>query len=89
LRLPDPYGNGSPSIFLRREWQELPAGVWRTLPAPAVPVYARAIEDFARAVQEGRPAPIGGCDARRVLEVVLAIYQSALERRMVNWEARE
>ena len=89
LRLPDPYRNGSPSIFLRREWQDIPAGVWRTLPALAVPVYARAIEDFARAVQEGRPAPIGGCDARRVLAIVLAIYQSALERRTIIWEARQ
>ncbi len=89
LRLPDPYGNGSPSVFLRREWRDLPAGVWRTLPAAAAPVYTRAVEDFARAVQEGRLAPISGRDARRVLEVVLAIYQSALERRTINWEARQ
>jgi UDP-N-acetyl-2-amino-2-deoxyglucuronate dehydrogenase len=88
LRLPDPYGNGSASVFLRREWGEFPAGEWRTLPVAAAPAYTRAVEDFARAVQEGRLAPIGGRDARRVLEVVLAIYQSALERRTISWEAR-
>ncbi len=89
LRLPNPYGNGSLSVFLRRERRDIPAGAWHTLPAPAAPVYTRAVEDFARAVQEGRPAPIGGRDARRVLAIVLAIYQSALERRTINWEAQK
>jgi predicted dehydrogenase len=89
VRLPDPYGEGSASVFLRREWRDLPAGVWRTLPGTTAPVYTRAVEDFARAIQEGRLAPVGGRDARRVLEVVLAIYQSALERRTISWEARQ
>jgi predicted dehydrogenase len=89
LRLPDPYGSGSASIYLRRAWRDFPAGEWRALPAPAAPVYACAVEDFARAVQADLPPPIGGRDARRVLEIVLAIYQSARERRVVSWEARQ
>jgi predicted dehydrogenase len=87
LRLPDPYREGTLSFFLRREWGNFPAGVWIDQPAPAAPVYLRAVEDFARAVQQGRPAPIGGRDARRVLSIVLAIYRSALEKRVIELEA--
>jgi predicted dehydrogenase len=49
----------------------------------AVPVYRRALEAFAQAVQMGECAPINAQDARNVLAVVLAMYQSAAERRTI------
>jgi UDP-N-acetyl-2-amino-2-deoxyglucuronate dehydrogenase len=81
LRLPDPYGEGPLRLFLREPWANWPAGEWHTLPCPAVNVHAGALEDFARAVRTGQPAPTSGRDARRVLAIVLALYQSAAEGR--------
>ena len=83
IRLPDPYGPDSIQVHLRRTWGNLAAGRWRTIPTEPVPVYTRAIEDFARAVQsKGCPAT-NAYTARQVLAVVLAIYQSANEKRTV------
>jgi predicted dehydrogenase len=48
-----------------------------------VPVYQRAIEDFAQAVQQNQCVPIDAYAARRVLAVVLAIYRSAAEKRTI------
>jgi predicted dehydrogenase len=84
LRLPDPYGADPLQVYLRRPWQALPGDAWTTLPAEPAPVFLRAVEAFAAAVQRGEPAPTGGRDARRVLAVVLAIYQSAVEGRAVS-----
>lgn len=81
LRLPDPYGTGSLRLFLRRSWNDLPAGEWLDLPTPPVNVFAAAVQDFARAVQNGQPAPTGGHDARRVLATILALYASSAEGR--------
>jgi len=89
LRLPDVYHEGALQVFLRRAWDDILAGAWHTLPAAMAPVYAEAVEAFARAVQQGEPAPTNGYDARRVLAVVLAIYQSAEEKRTIMLSARE
>jgi predicted dehydrogenase len=89
MMVPDPYGDRALQVYLRRSWSELPAGVWQQLPSSPAPLYASAIEAFARAVQRGEPAPTGGHDARRVLEVVLAIYQAAAERRTIAIKAPE
>jgi predicted dehydrogenase len=83
LKLPDAYGDGPLQVFLRREWGGLPAGVWQTVEAAPAPVFAKAVEAFARAVQRGEPAPTNGHDARRALATVLAIYQSAAEKRTI------
>jgi predicted dehydrogenase len=83
LKLPDVYGDGPLQVFLRREWGGLPAGVWQTVEAAPAPVFAKAVEAFARAVQRGEPAPTNGHDARRALATVLAIYQSAAEKRTI------
>ena len=84
IRLPDPYGSDPLRIYLRWDWGEFSAGQWHSIPTESVPVYQRAVDDFARAVRTDGSAPISAQDARRVLAVVLAIYQSAAERRTIT-----
>jgi predicted dehydrogenase len=84
LRLPDPYGSDPLRLYLKREWGKFTAGQWHTVPTKPVPVYQCAIEAFAQAVQSSQCAPINGQAARQVLAVVLAIYQSAAERRTIS-----
>jgi len=84
IRLPDPYGSDPLRIYLRRSWGEFSAEQWHSIPTESVPVYQRAVDDFARAVRTDGCAPISAQDARRVLAVVLAIYQSAAERRTIT-----
>jgi predicted dehydrogenase len=84
IRLPDPYSSNPMQLFLKRDWDDFEAGQWHTLGREQIPVYVRAIEDFAISVQSGQCAPINGNDARHVLSVVLAIYQSAKERKMIS-----
>jgi UDP-N-acetyl-2-amino-2-deoxyglucuronate dehydrogenase len=84
LRLPDPYGSDPLRLYLKREWGEFTPEQWHKVPTKPVPVYQLAIEDFAQAVQSRLCVPIGGQAARQVLAVVLAIYQSAAERRTIS-----
>jgi len=84
LRLPDPYGSDPLRLYLKREWGEFTAGQWHTIPTESVPVYKCAVEAFAQAVQSRQYAPTNGQAARQVLAVVLAIYQSAAERRIIS-----
>jgi UDP-N-acetyl-2-amino-2-deoxyglucuronate dehydrogenase len=90
MRLPDPYADGPLRLYLRRPWRGYAAGCWLDVPAsndfgrsPAN-IYQRAVDDFAQAVQRGVPAPIDGRDARRVLSLVTAMYQSAQAGRAVS-----
>ena len=84
IRLPDPYGSDPLRIYLRRAWSEFSAEQWHSIPTGSVPVYQQAVDDFARAVRTDGCVPIGAQEARRVLAVVLAIYQSAGERRTIT-----
>jgi UDP-N-acetyl-2-amino-2-deoxyglucuronate dehydrogenase len=84
IRLPDPYGSDPLRMYLRREWNEFTAGQWHSIPLEPVPVYQNAIEDFAGAVGTKGCVPISAQDARQVLAVVLAIYQSADEQRTIR-----
>lgn len=83
IRLPDPYGCDALQVYLKRSWDDLPAGQWHSIPTEPVPVYQRAIEEFSRAVKSRGSVPIDGQIARQVLAVVLAIYQSAAENRTI------
>lgn len=80
LRIPDLYGNEPLKVFLRDAWEDLTANTWHSFPNQPRSMYAAAIDDFASAVQHGQPAPTSGRDARRILAIVLAIYQSAHEK---------
>lgn len=89
LRVPDPYGNDPLQIWLREPWRDLGAGVWHTLPLTPRDVFQCALDEYARAIREGRPAPLSGADARRVLRTVLALYLAAHEHRAVDLESLE
>jgi len=84
IRLPDPYGSDPLWIYFREGWDEWAAEQWHVIPTESVPVYQRAIEDFARALQTKECVPIPAEDARRVLAIILAIYQSAIEKRIIT-----
>jgi len=83
IRLPDPYGSDPLRIHLNRDWDKLNAGQWYSISLEPVRVYRKAVEDFARAVATKDCVPISARDARQVLSVVLAIYQSAAEKRTI------
>ena len=84
VRLPDPYGADPLRVYLNRAWDDLKPGQWHSIPTEPAPVYRLAVEDFARAVQSGECLPIDAHMARQVLAVVLAIYQSAAEKRTIT-----
>ncbi|MDQ2692420.1 MAG: Gfo/Idh/MocA family oxidoreductase [Chloroflexota bacterium] len=84
IHLPDPYGSDPLRIYLKRPWREFQRGQWYSISTERVSVYRRAIEDYAVAVQSGGCAPVDGHAARRVLAVVMAIYQSASEKRTIT-----
>jgi len=84
ISLPDPYGSGPLQIYLKNATWEFRAEQWHTIPMETVPVYRRAIDGFARAVQMKQCAPIDAYAARRVLSIVLAIYQAATEKRTIT-----
>ena len=83
IRLPDPYGSDPLRIYLSRKWDGLKAGQWHSIYLEPVPVYQKAIQDFAQAAGTRDCIPISAQDARRVLSVVLAIYRSAAEKRTI------
>jgi predicted dehydrogenase len=84
IRLPDPYGSSPLQIYLKRPLDEYAAEEWHSIATKPVPVYQRAIEDFAQAVRSGQCPPIDAKAARKVLAIVLAIYQSALEKKTIT-----
>jgi hypothetical protein len=75
--MPDPYGPGDVSIFLRRPHRDLPAGSWVTLPSGPADPFGTTIGAFVDAVVQGRPAPLGAPDAHRALSVVHQLYADA------------
>ena len=84
IRLPDPYGSDPLQIYFKRSMGEFSAQQWHSISTQPVPVYQRAIEDFVQAVQSNQCAPIDAHAARQVLAIVLAIYQSAAEKRTIT-----
>lgn len=84
IRLPDPYGSGPLQIYLRQTYGEYSAGRWHSIPMQPVTVHQRAIEEFAKAMQSGQCPPIDAHSARQVLSIVLAMYQSSLEKRTIT-----
>ena len=84
IHLPDPYGTDPLQIYLKRPWSQFSSGQWYSVSSEPGSVYRRAIEDYAEAVQSGRCAPVDGHAARQVLAVVLAMYQSASEKRTIT-----
>jgi len=84
IRLPDPYGSDPLRVYLKRDWDQFAAGQWHSIPLEYVPVYQRAVEDFAQAVQKKQCPPIDAQAARQVLAVVFGMYQAAAEQRTIS-----
>ena len=84
IRLPDPYGHDPLRIYLKRAWDDFAAEQWHSISTESVPVHRRAIEEFVQAVQLKQCPPIDAQAARQVLAVVLAIYESASEKRTIT-----
>ena len=84
IRLPDPYGSDPLRLYVKKQYEEFLPGQWHSISTEPVPVYRQAIEEYAAALQGGRDAPINAQAARRVLCVVLAIYQAAAEQKVVS-----
>jgi predicted dehydrogenase len=84
LQLPDPYGGDAWRVFLRQPHGDIPANVWHTLPGAQAPLYAEAVNAFARAIHNHQPAPTSGHDARQTLATVLALYRAAEEKRTIT-----
>ena len=84
IRLPDPYGSDPLRIYLKRAYKQFSPGQWHSISVEQVSVYQRAIEEYAKALQSGGCVPIDAQAARQVLAVVLAIYQSAAEKRSIT-----
>lgn len=83
IRLPDPYGSDPLQVYLKRAWENIPSGDRYSFPIESASVYQIALDDFVRAVQSGGCIPIDAHAARQVLAVVLAVYQSAAEKRTI------
>jgi predicted dehydrogenase len=83
IRLPDPYGSGPLQMYLKEPWGDFEADKWHEILLDPVHVYSFALEDFARAVQCGSPAPVDAESARHVLATVLSIYRSSAEKRTI------
>lgn len=84
IRLPDPYGSDPLRIYFKRPYNQFDPEQWHSISAEPISVYRRAIEEYAKALRSGGCIPIDGQAARQVLEVILAIYQSAAERRPIT-----
>jgi predicted dehydrogenase len=83
IRLPDPYGSDPLQVYLKRAWEDITSDEWYSFPSESVSVYQLALDKFARAVQAGECIPVDAHAARHILAVVLAIYQSAAEKRTI------
>jgi predicted dehydrogenase len=100
VRVPDPYGTNPVQVFLREPWGDIPANEWHILSVepPGVihdavgfptHVFLDALNGFMEAVRNHKPAPIDGYAARRVLEIVLAMYRAADEQCTVELGKKE
>jgi predicted dehydrogenase len=85
LRLGDPYASAPRlDLFLRTASGDHPAGRWIAIEPAAIDPWAAALDDFARAIRAGRPPVPGIDDAEAALATVLAIYESAERRTVVD-----
>ncbi len=84
VRLPHLYSSDPVQLYLKQSWRDYAAEQWHSIPLKPVSVYQCAIEDFAQAIQLKVSPLINAQAARQVLAVVLAIYQSAAERRTIS-----
>jgi UDP-N-acetyl-2-amino-2-deoxyglucuronate dehydrogenase len=89
LDLPDPTGSGRRRLrlFLRRPWEDLPAGARVEIDVGETDAYLQLLQGFVSAVERGAEPPAGAEDAAAALATVLAIYESARTGRAVQVDA--
>ncbi|MSQ53454.1 MAG: Gfo/Idh/MocA family oxidoreductase [Betaproteobacteria bacterium] len=61
------------------------AGCWNEIDLPKADASTLFMESFAKAAQEGTPCEVPGEEGRRVLEMILAAYQSGRMHQAVNF----
>jgi len=85
IDLPDPSRNpGALRVFLRRRWEELPAGRKLDLDIGETDTYLELLRGFVLALTENKPPPVTARDAAKALATVLAIYESSTTGRAVD-----
>jgi len=85
IDLLDPSGNrGALRVFLRRRWEELPAGRKLDLDIGETDTYLELLRGFVLALAENKPPPVTAGDATEALATVLAIYESSATGRAVD-----
>jgi len=78
-------------VYLGEPWEDLPAGEWIELEAPADHREGRRrhVEDFAKAVLEDAAPPVPGRQGRRALEIVRGAYLSMQRGRPLTFPVDE
>jgi predicted dehydrogenase len=86
IDLPDPSGARRAwlRVFLRRAWEDLPAGRRLELDVGERDTYLELLGEFVQALAEGTPLPATVDDAAAALTTVHAIYESAATARSVS-----
>jgi predicted dehydrogenase len=71
-------------VFLRRPWEQLPAGRRLDLDVGETDTYRELLHGFVLALTENKPPPVSAHDATEALATALAIYQSSATGRAVD-----
>ncbi len=82
---------GGIKVHLLEPWEDVKAGEWVTLAAPAgfPNTRAKVVEEFARAVMSEGEVPISGREGRRSLEIVRGAYLSMKRGSPVEFPVKE
>jgi len=82
------FWEGFTNVYLTHGTQDIPAQTWTRLPYERVNQSALLLEDFARAVREGREPIASGADGLATVDFVLAAYESGRRGEPVALENR-
>ena len=81
LIIPSPYGPLFLWLYTARDTEFGEARTWHKIALEKGPNHlTRFVEDFADAVLSGKDPPVTGEDGRRALEIVIAAYESGLNK---------
>jgi UDP-N-acetyl-2-amino-2-deoxyglucuronate dehydrogenase len=84
IEIPSPWASdASVRLFLRRDWGGHSAGQWIKVPTPKPDFYAAMVGDLVSAVRAGSPPPATARDAAAAVSIILGLYQSSREGRVV------
>ena len=75
IDLPDPSSGAPVRLFLRRPWQDHPAGEWIDIPTAHRDSHVEMVRAFGEAVRTGTAPPAAADAAAAALATVLAVYE--------------